>query len=147
MLWLPFGFLQAAEIQPPPQFERDVLPIFTAHCLRCHGLEARAAGLDLRTPPLVFRGSDKGPVVVKGSSKQSPLFRKIAEGAMPPKGELPLRSEQIGVVARWLDAGAPFARSYGTLTKAEAPEVTGKDRAHWAFRKAVPARFTSREAT
>ena len=49
-----------------PLFERDIVPIFTAYCWKCHGMENRKAGLDLRTPPLVMRGSDRGPVIVKG---------------------------------------------------------------------------------
>src|SRR5262245_16181691 len=61
-----------------PQFERDVLPIFTAHCLKCHGLEGRKAGLDLRTVSLAMRGGEHGPVIVHGSSEQSVLFNKVS---------------------------------------------------------------------
>ena len=32
-----------------PLFETDVLPLFKANCLRCHGEKARKAELDLRT--------------------------------------------------------------------------------------------------
>src|SRR5262245_9816875 len=87
-----------------PLFERDVLPILSANCWKCHGGENRKAGLDLRTPPLVFRGSDKGPVVVKGSAEQSLLYQKIAAGAMPPGKLLKLTKEQVEVVRRWIDS-------------------------------------------
>ena len=40
---------QAPLIGKTPRFEKDILPILTAHCLNCHGNEARKAGLDLRT--------------------------------------------------------------------------------------------------
>ena len=37
-----------------PLFEKDIVPIFSAHCWQCHGMEDRKAGLDLRTPTLVM---------------------------------------------------------------------------------------------
>src|SRR5438132_131060 len=48
----------------PPSFERDVLPILSAHCLRCHGTDTRKAGLDLRTPSAMLRGGADGPAIV-----------------------------------------------------------------------------------
>jgi hypothetical protein len=120
-----------------PLFERDIVPVFTAHCWKCHGMENRKAGLDLRTPPLVMHGSDRGPVIVKGSAAQSLLFQKIESGAMPPGKVLKLTKDQVEVVRRWIDSGAEAARSYGALTKIEAGEVTDKDRDFWSFRKPV----------
>jgi hypothetical protein len=130
-----------------PLFERDIVPLFTAHCWKCHGMENRKAGLDLRTPPLVMRGGDHGPVIVKGSAAQSILFQKIETGAMPPGKALKLNKEQVEVVRRWIDSGAEAARSYGTLTKLEAAEVTEKDRNFWSFKKPVrPAAPPVRQA-
>ncbi len=122
---------------PRPLFERDIAPILSASCWKCHGMEDRKAGLDLRTPPLVLRGSDKGPVIVKGSAESSTLFHKISTGAMPPGKNLKLTKEQVEVVRRWIDSGADAARTYDSLTRMEEAEVTGKDRGFWAFQKPV----------
>lgn len=127
----------AEQPEKAPLFERDVLPIFTAHCFKCHGMEARKAGLDLRTPPLVFRGADKGPVVVEGSADQSLLYQRISTGAMPPGDEKKLSKEQSGIIRRWIDGGTQFARTYGSITQAEARPVTESDGAFWSFRKPV----------
>ena len=127
--------LVSAEAETPPQFEADVLPILTAHCLKCHGLEAAMVGLDLRTPPLILRGGDNGTIVTKGSADESLLYKRISSATMPPSGELKLREEQIETIRRWIDAGLPASRTYGDVTKAEAPEVTEKDRQYWAFQK------------
>ena len=127
----------ADQPEKAPLFERDVLPIFTAHCFKCHGMEARKAGLDLRTPPLVFRGADKGPVVVKGSADQSLLYQRVSTGAMPLGDEKKLSQEQAGIIRRWIDGGAQFARTYGSITQAEARPVTDSDRQFWSFRKPV----------
>ena len=139
--WIPvalMGCVSAIGASPPrPLFERDIVPILTAHCWKCHGMENRKVGLDLRTPPLVMHGSDHGPVIIKGSAAQSLLFQKIESGAMPPGKLLKLTKEQVEVVRRWIDSGAEAARSYDTLTKAEAPEVTEKDRDFWSFKKPI----------
>src|SRR5260370_2409815 len=127
----------AAQAEDRTLFERDVAPILTAHCLKCHGAEDLKAGLDLRTPPLIFRGSSKGAVVVKGSAQQSRLFQVVSSGAMPPDKELKLTDAEVETLGRWIDTGAEAARSYGSLTKLEIGEVTDADRKFWAFRKAV----------
>src|ERR1044072_2194448 len=63
-------------------FENDILPILTAHCFKCHGLEARKAGLDLRTVGIMLRGGDNGPAIVKGSADKSMLYDRIADRSM-----------------------------------------------------------------
>jgi len=87
-------------------FERDVLPILTAHCLKCHGLEARKAGLDLRTAALIARGGDSGPALEPGALEKSPLYARMADRSMPPKGELPLGDDKIEIIRRWIASGA-----------------------------------------
>ncbi|MBI3839449.1 MAG: PSD1 domain-containing protein [Planctomycetia bacterium] len=120
------------------QFENDILPILTAHCFKCHGLEARKAGLDLRTVGLMVRGGENGAAIVKGSAKESMLYERIADRSMPPEKELPLTDAKIDLIRRWLDAGAPSANPDAPLSAAEAPAVTAEDRQFWAFQK--PAR-------
>ena len=56
---------------------------------------------------------------------------------MPPGKVLKPTKDQVEIVRRWIDSGAEAARSYGTLTKIEAGEVTEKDRDFWSFRKPV----------
>jgi hypothetical protein len=136
---LVFSLRAAEKPSSAPLFERDVLPIFTARCFKCHGMEARKAGLDLRTPPLVFHGSAKGPVLVKGSAEQSLLYQRVATGAMPPGDEIKLTPQELKVVRDWIDSGAQIARTYGTLNPAETRPVTDKDREFWSFRRPVRA--------
>ena len=129
----------AAAAEPksaPAVFERDVLPILTAHCLKCHGLEARKASLDLRTAGLIQRGGESGPAIVNGMPQDSPLYERIADRSMPPKGELPLGEEQIEIIRRWIASGAAAAGGESVLAANEAPEVSEEDRRFWAFQKA-----------
>ncbi|MBI2826869.1 MAG: PSD1 domain-containing protein [Planctomycetia bacterium] len=134
--WVVFGAGAAALFAAEPEgplYERDVLPILTAHCLKCHGREARKAGLDLRTFTLLSQGGESGSVLTAGSLKESPLYERIADRSMPPEGELPLRDEQIEAVRRWIDAGA-HAADTGEPPQETASETSAEDRDFWAFR-------------
>src|SRR5436309_268841 len=68
-----------APATPSPQFEMDVLPIFRAHCARCHGVKPRKAGLNLSSREGVFEGSESGPVIEPGKVGESVLFKMVHE--------------------------------------------------------------------
>jgi mono/diheme cytochrome c family protein len=88
------------------RFEREVLPILAAHCVKCHGQGTPQADLDLRTEASLLKGSKNGLVVVKGSAEQSHLFQRVVERTMPPRGENPLGDDQIAAIRKWIDAAA-----------------------------------------
>jgi mono/diheme cytochrome c family protein len=90
-------------------FERQVRPIFVAHCVQCHGPDEASGGLRLDRGGDALAGGDSGQTIVPGKAAQSYLLERVqakdeAE-RMPPDGE-PLSAEQIAVLARWIDAGA-----------------------------------------
>src|SRR5262245_31623674 len=58
------------------RFEKEILPIFTARCVQCHGQGKLMAGLDLRTAASALKGSNSGPIIVEGFSDRSLLIRK-----------------------------------------------------------------------
>ena len=124
-----------------PLFERDIRPVLRAHCLDCHGAEEEiAGGLDLRLVRSMARGGDSGPALVPGDAAMSLVLERVRAGAMPPTGP-GLKPDEIGLLERWIAAGAPTARPE--------PEsippglgITPEERAWWAFqplaRPAVP---------
>src|SRR5436190_12890264 len=61
-----------------PLFESDIAPILKTHCLKCHASDDPQGGLDLSTAASLMKGSDEGPVVIKGSAEKSVLLQKIA---------------------------------------------------------------------
>src|SRR5712692_9412283 len=60
------------------RFEKEILPVFKARCVHCHGAGTPMAGLDLRTADSALKGSHSGPVIVEGFSERSLLIRKVA---------------------------------------------------------------------
>jgi len=136
--WLPPIHVSAsAKSAASPQFERDVLPIFAAHCLKCHGLEGCKAGLDLRTVSLTLRGGEHGSAIARGSRDESLLFKKVSSRKMPPEGEKKLSDAQIQIIGDWIASANYPATSAERFSAAEAAPVTEQDRAFWAFRKLI----------
>src|SRR5215468_3734387 len=122
------GASQALGQVASPNFERDVAPILSANCWKCHGADKRQAGLDLRTLPAMLKGGDDGPVLVKGAADKSLLFKQIASRTMPP-GKMKLTPAQVRTIRAWIDAGAPAAKS----ASVEVAAPGDRARQHWAF--------------
>jgi hypothetical protein len=120
---------------PTPSFERDVLPVLTARCLKCHAGEKPKARLDLSTRAGMLKGGESGPALVPGSAAKSLLFDMVQKGEMPPKGKTPLTADEVARVRVWIDGGAPGAGP-DTVENAAARSLE-KARSFWAFQKPV----------
>jgi hypothetical protein len=110
-------------------FTRDVQPIFSAHCLKCHGPEKQKSGYRLDEKVTAFRGGDSGhPAVVVSNSSNSALWQRITttneEQVMPPKGAR-LSEKEINILRSWIDAGAAWPAS--SLVSSQLTSM------HWSF--------------
>jgi mono/diheme cytochrome c family protein len=125
----------AAQLPPAARetvdFRRDVYPLLTAHCFRCHQGAAASSGyrLDLRAEVL---GETNGkPLVQVGDSGKSRLIHLVAGlvpgKVMPQKGER-LSAQQVGLLRAWIDQGLKWD---DTLLP---PLAVAK---HWAFQPVV----------
>ncbi|MBL8849838.1 MAG: DUF1549 domain-containing protein [Planctomycetaceae bacterium] len=127
------GFARGADVD----YARDVRPIFAEKCGSCHGVLKQEAGLRLDAGSLIRSGGDSGAAIGR-TVEGSLIWQRVtaAEGAerMPPEESgKPLTAEQLGVLRRWIEAGAPFPAD---------EEVAASPRDHWAYqrpqRSAVP---------
>lgn len=94
------------EITGPPSFSADVLPVFEAKCVMCHG---NMGGWDGSSYEATMTTGNNAPVVIPGDPEGSLLGQKLlgtqTEGAiMPPGGKLP--DNEIQVILDWIEAGA-----------------------------------------
>ncbi len=124
------GDLSGAAETSSGSFEKQVLPILTARCLKCHAGSSPQAGLDVGSRELLLRGGASGPAIVVGEPEKSLLFQRIREGQMPLGGPV-LSSAEIDRIGAWIEQGAP-AEQTGTVS-AEPPRISAADRRHWAF--------------
>jgi len=118
----------------PVDFARDVMPIFAASCHRCHGPEKHEGGLRLDRGADALRGGDSGAAILPGRSAESILHQYVAgtfDNLMPPDGEGDrLTVDQVALLGRWIDAGAPWPAEADLQAKS-------KGETHWAYQKPV----------
>lgn len=126
------GVSFANEPDATPSFERDIRPIFRAHCFDCHGAtEDKKGGLDLRLVRFQLTGGEAGPALVPGKPDESYLLERIRSGEMPP-GEGKVTPKEIETISKWIAAGAPTARPEPE-TIAPGLGISAEERAWWAF--------------
>lgn len=103
---------QEAEQAEPISFKKDIAPILSANCLGCHGTKRAEAGLRMDTFAQLERGAPgDAKTLTVGEPAASEIVARIKstedERRMPPKG-LPLTSDQITKIERWIAAGAKY---------------------------------------
>jgi mono/diheme cytochrome c family protein len=86
-------------------YSRDVQPIFSNICVKCHGGEETHEGLSLKSYADVMAGSNNGPVITPGDAANSFLIQQVVNGKMPKKGPR-LLPAQIRTLSNWVAAGA-----------------------------------------
>jgi len=66
------GFTAAAA----PDFEREVRPLLSAHCVKCHGPEKQKGGYRVDVKPVALTGGEgSAPNILPGNAAGSPLVR------------------------------------------------------------------------
>jgi len=144
--------LGTAEPGPPPsgtvlgehpstgavRYDRDVRPLLSDRCFRCHGPDPaeRRAGLRLD----VFDGAtaDLGGTraIVPGDASASELIRRVTsddpDERMPPAdGHKPrLTPDEVDRVRRWIDAGAVYEEHWSFVPPVR-PAVPDVEDASW----------------
>ena len=99
-------------------FDREVRPLLSQHCLACHGPSKQKGGLrlDLSRRAPALEGGKTGAAIVPGNVEESLLVEKIEAGEMPPKSRL--APPQVEAVRAWIAAGAPYLREPVTTPRA-----------------------------
>ena len=131
------GALAGSSPPSEPDFNREVRPILSRHCFKCHGPDdkARKANLrlDTRSEALKAGKSGKNPIV-PGKPDQSELVARILQAdpdeVMPPStAKLGLSDAQKQVLKRWIAAGANYAPhwAFRPPTQAPLPQVKQAD--------------------
>ncbi|MBL8849463.1 MAG: DUF1553 domain-containing protein [Planctomycetaceae bacterium] len=106
-----------------PSFTAEIQPVLAAKCGRCHSAEVQKGELDLRSPQGILKGSESGAVIVAGKPDESRLYEVLHSGEMPPDGDNPLTDEEIDLVRRWIEAGAPLPATAAVRTVTEQDAV------------------------
>jgi cytochrome c553 len=117
-------------------FSKDIAPIISANCLRCHGDDNPRAGLQMSNFAGLEKGGGSGPLLTVGNSNNSLIMARLtAQGNQRmPRGPNPLPAADIQKIALWINQGAKFDgedknTALADLAKAgggAAPKAAGK---------------------
>jgi len=118
-----------------PRFEKDVQPILAQRCHKCHGERKREGKLDLRSVSAMLKGGESGSVLVRGHAERSYFLQRIGAGEMPPRSENRLAEEEIALLRRWVELGAPTDKRIVLPTPKDI--YREEHRRHWAFQEPV----------
>ncbi len=117
---------------PAVDFNREIRPILSDNCFRCHGPDSgtRKAQLRLDTQEGV---KAKPGVIVPGDPGASRLLQRIrstdpAEVMPPPASGHKLTAQQIELFARWISEGARWSAHWAFVAprRPALPEVANK---------------------
>lgn len=105
-----------------PDFVRDVQPVLSRSCEKCHGGKMQMGGLRLDAKAAALK------VIRPGDAAASELYKRVAgigDQARMPMGGKPLPEAEIALLKRWIDSGAAWPDGVGSSVR-----DTGS---HWAY--------------
>ena len=131
--------LRAEDIPDHIQYNRDVRPIFSNTCFKCHGPDVKNNRSDLRLDrsESVFRPhkNAKGLVtipIIAGKPDKSEVWRRISSSdsgvMMPPLDalhQLSFRDKQV--VKRWIEQGAEYQAHWAYIAPVKVPLPEGTE--------------------
>jgi mono/diheme cytochrome c family protein len=124
-----------SEAAYPVDYDRQILPILSDNCYKCHGPDenARKAHLRLDRKEGAFRVREGKTVIAPGNADGSELIRRITSTdpdvkMPPPKSGRNLSAAQIELIKTWIGQGARWEMHWSLVapTRPKAPEVADK---------------------
>ena len=116
------------------QFNEQIRPILSKHCIACHGPDEEDRQADLRLDTFAGATADLGgyAAVIPGNSSTSELIQRVAaedeDLLMPPAEHAdPLSEEEITLLRAWIDQGAKYEKhwSFTPPVRPNVPELVG----------------------
>lgn len=127
------AFASAAE--PEVIYDRDVRPILSDQCFRCHGFDEESRQADLRLDVADSAYEDRGEyaALVPGDVEASAVWQRInstdeAEVMPPPETHRTLSDAQKEILRRWIESGAKYTKHWSFIPPVQAalPKVSNE---------------------
>src|SRR5438552_5888074 len=115
---------------PPIDFNREIRPILSENCFKCHGPDdkERKAKLRFDRKEDAFKPATSGDyAIVPGEPAKSKMVERITskdpdEMMPPPKSGKKLTARQIDLLTRWIGQGAKW-QAHWAYVKPERPAL------------------------
>ena len=119
----------------PVDFNREIRPILSDNCFKCHGPDEKMRMARMRLDETEGLFVDRGgyKIIVPGNSSQSKIYQKISSKdvafRMPPvySGKT-LTDKQVELIKQWIDQGAKWETQWSFVApkRPPVPEVKNK---------------------
>jgi len=127
----------SAQTDDTIRYGRDIRPLLSDRCFRCHGPDAneRAAKLRLDLREFAIADREGGAAIVPGKPDESLLVARIKshdlDERMPPQdsNKPPLQTAEIALIERWITAGATY-EGHWAFTPPQQPAVPANHGTH-----------------
>jgi hypothetical protein len=129
VLWVHVAPAATQPVSPRVEFNRDVRPILSDTCFKCHGRDANARQaelrLDVREEAIKpHEGDHPFTPIVPGDPSKSEAWRRISasdpDELMPPvDSHLALTDKQKVTIRRWIEQGAEYQPHWAFLPVTE----------------------------
>jgi hypothetical protein len=113
------GLSPQLSAEEPIDFNRDIRPILSDRCYKCHGPDAKNQKSDFRLDTRENAIADLGGYsgITPGNLKQSDLHQLIRsddeeEMMPPPKSKMSLSENEKDLLDRWIEEGAPYDKHW-----------------------------------
>lgn len=122
-------YAQSAAAPKRVDFNRDIRPILSDTCFKCHGPDEETRQADLRLDTKdggAYEPREGYQIIVPGASAQSRLYQKISSKEealrMPPVDSgRSLTAKQIELIRQWIDQGAKWDTHWAYLAPKPPP--------------------------
>jgi hypothetical protein len=109
-------------------FNRDIQPILSTSCIRCHGPERPRGRFRLDDRIAALKGGEHGIDILPGNSARSPLIyyvaRLVEDMEMPPAGkDKALDQQEIALLRAWIDQGVPWPAGQNEIEFSVSPSI------------------------
>src|SRR5262245_25411228 len=139
-IWLAAGIVADAATKtsstPTIDFSRDIRPILSDNCFKCHGPDEkeRKAKLRFDVKEDAFKAAKSGEyAIVPGDLVKSQLIARITskdeeEVMPPPKSKKKLTPQQVDLLKRWVAQGAKWEEHWAFVPpkRPDLPPVKNK---------------------
>lgn len=121
---------QNGEAPPPVDYSRQIRPILSNNCFKCHGPDEkeRKGGLRLDLRDAALKAADSGEAaIVPGKPAESTLVARITataddEAMPPPSSNKKLTPHEIELLRQWVQQGADY-KLHWSYVKPRRPEL------------------------
>jgi hypothetical protein len=112
-------FSACVQAEEPIQFNRDVRPILSQACFRCHGFDAKTREADLRLdkPEDALAHRDGKAAIKPGNLEESLVWQRIHSSdpdlvMPPPSANRQLTADEKKILEKWIQQGATYQQHW-----------------------------------